>query len=198
MLEAIKFVGAMKGKSHWLVRCDCGVEKTLPGTELTKGKIKSCGCNLKAGISAANKKHGMSKHPAYWVWRSMRDRCNLPTHQAYINYGARGISVCDVWNKGFQYFWNDMHEGYKPGLTLDRVDNEKGYYKENCRWTTCKIQSNNRRNNILIDTPLGQMTCSEASEKFGVGKTTIAYRIAAGWPMDALLIAPDFRNRNEK
>jgi hypothetical protein len=196
MLEAISYAGSGKGKSQWLIRCDCGVEKIMAGTELTKGKIKSCGCNLKQGISDSNKTHGMSHHPAYAVWRSMQDRCRLPTHQAYANYGARGISVCERWST-FEAFWEDMAEKYMPGLTLDREDNNGNYNKNNCRWVSRKIQTGNTRSNVWVNTPKGRMLLSDAATEYGINHTTLSYRIMAGWPEDKLFIEPDVRNRLE-
>ena len=146
-------------------------------------------------LSEAQKTHGMSKHPAYAVWRSMCDRCRLPTHQAWKNYGARGIKVCPEWEGSFENFWADMGAAYKKGLTLERIDVNKGYSKENCTWATMKSQARNKRKNVRINTPWGLVTVAEASERSGVGVTTILYRIKAGVPERLLLTKPDVRNR---
>lgn len=95
--------------------------------------------------------HGMSKTPFYEVWHHMKQRCNGTSDIASSkNYRLRGIYYDVAWDK-FENFYADMHEGYQPGLQLDRIDNNRGYSKENCRWATCKINNRNRRSTILIE-----------------------------------------------
>jgi len=141
-------------------------------------------------IGDANRTHGMSKHPAYAVWRSMLDRCRLPTHQAWANYGGRGITVCSEW-QSFETFWADMGPTYRRGLTLERKDNEGGYSAVNCEWATYRKQMNNKRGNVWIETPLGVMTVAEASRLSGIGHTTLLYRIAHGVSLSTILSTPD-------
>jgi hypothetical protein len=186
------------GKSKWLVQCVCGVRKALPASEFTRSSryvTKSCGCKFRELISVGCTTHGMSDHPAYAVWRSMIDRCSLPTHQAWGNYGGRGIMVCSSWVKSFTRFWSDMGGEYAPGLTLDRRDNEAGYSPENCRWVSYKVQSSNRRNNHRMNTPWGRLIISEASDKSGIGRTTLQYRISRGVTGKDLFRKPDTTNR---
>lgn len=184
-----------EGKSRWLVRCICGREKILPAAIFyRKGNhpvSKSCGCLRRRLISEATSTHGMSKHPAYAIWRSMIDRCRLPTHQAWKNYGARGIKVCDRWASSFEGFWEDMGSSYRSGLTLERVDNSKGYQPGNCIWATYSQQGSNRRTNRRIHTPWGYLTVSEAARKSGIGHTTLLYRINTQVPKEHLFDAPD-------
>jgi hypothetical protein len=138
----------------------------------------------------------MSFHPAYAVYRSMLDRCNLPTHQAYHNYGGRGITVCERWQASFENFWADMGESYKKGLTLDRRNNMGNYTSKNCRWIKWQPQCVNKRTNVWADTPHGPMTLSQISDLTGIGRTTIHYRWKAGvrdWEL--LTATPDVRNR---
>jgi hypothetical protein len=134
----------------------------------------------------------MSEHPAFWVWRSMHDRCELPTHHAWKNYGGRGITVCAAWSS-FEAFWADMGPGYVPGLTLDRKDNSLGYCPENCRWATRIVQARNKRGNRLIHTNFfGRITIKEAAQKAGLKYTTLLYRIDVGCPTEtALTLPPD-------
>lgn len=185
-------------KRRWMCRCACGSECEKVGADLTKavkrGQSPNCGCRTRELHRAARITHGMTKHPAYAVWRSMMDRCRLPSHQAWKNYGARGIRVCSTW-QSFEGFWSDMGESYEPGLTLERENNDGNYEPSNCRWATYTAQANNRRVNRRIPTPRGEMTVAQAARAFGVGRTTILYRISRGWPTDRLLEPPDFTRR---
>lgn len=182
-------------KRFWRMRCLCGQEVVRVPGEMRKLRMANCGCMTKHLQRRARQTHGMSRHPAYFVWRSMVDRCTLPTHQAWRNYGGRGITVCDEWRESFEAFWRDMGPTYSRGLELDRRDNEAGYTAANCRWVPRRVQANNRRGNIRILTPDGEMTVAQASQRYGVGKTTILYRLANDWPTSKLLIPPHPANR---
>jgi len=155
----------------------------------------SCGCRKKDLMRAALMTHGMSKHPAFAVWRSMRDRCLLPSHQAWKNYGGRGITVCSEWAVSFETFWRDMGPSYQPGLTLDRADNNGPYSAANCRWVSPVEQGRNRRTNRHVDTPWGRMTVSELSQRTGINMTTLLYRINRGVTGWALTEKPDVTRR---
>lgn len=194
-LTAVRYTGSDGKKSLWLIACDCGKEFIMPASEFTKGKQKSCGCMRKILIGEGNTRHGMAGHPAYFVWRSMVDRCSLPTHQAWGNYGGRGIRVCACWLEKFENFWADMGRSYEPGLTLERQDVNGDYCPENCTWATYKAQGRNKRNNRYMNTPQGRMTVSEAAETHGIGLTTLLYRIEHDWPEELLFSTPDVRNR---
>lgn len=190
-LTVTRYEGSDGKKSLWAALCTCGRTVVLPGAELVKqsrrGVTASCGCMRRATIGSKRTKHGMSKHPAFAVWRSMIDRCRLPSHAAWKNYGGRGIAVCDRWAESFTNFWADMGPSYQRGLTLERKDNSLGYSPENCAWSTHKAQANNTRHSRWLDTPAGRMTVAQASAHYGVGYTTLLYRLAAGWPLDRVL-----------
>jgi hypothetical protein len=181
--------------SLWEVRCVCGSATVKVGTELRNARFCSHRCPLFASaISEKRSTHSMSRPPAFAVWSSMLARCRNSRHRAFKNYGGRGVCVCPEW-LNFEPFWGDMGGSYAPGLSLDRINNDGGYSKENCRWASRKTQCRNKRNNVAIATPVGRMTVAEASERFGVGVTTILYRIKSGWPADKLLIEPNYTNR---
>ena len=121
----------------------------------------------------------------------MNDRCRLPTHAAWKNYGARGIQVCERWRNSFSAFWDDMGPTYAPELTIERVDNNAGYFPENCIWATPRTQGNNRRTNTLIETPWGAVTVAEASRRSGLHETTLLHRISVGVTGRELFEPPD-------
>ena len=140
---------------QWLCKCVCGKEKVIKASHLRSDRTKSCGCLQKEKamqVGKQNIKHGHScvgkKSRIYEIWQSMIQRCNNPNNKTYKYYGGRGIKVCKKWLK-FEGFLQDM--GKKPErLTIDRIDNNKGYCKENCRWITMKEQMRNRRTNKFI------------------------------------------------
>lgn len=125
----------------WLCQCDCGNKISVLRTGLA-AKTKSCGCAKAEFISAKNKTHGMSNTKTYNAWQSMKERCTNPNHDSYYNY--KNVEICKSWLESFDNFYNDMGRCPK-GLTLDRIDNSKGYSKSNCRWTDYKTQNNNKR-----------------------------------------------------
>lgn len=175
--------------TKWRCRCDCGNMRVVAGSDLRRCSdrknhrpTRSCGCLSRELASRRLVIHGRSGDRLFKVWSSMIARCTSETHKAYRNYGGRGITVCHEW-KTFQGFLDDMEADYVIGLTLERRDNNKGYSRDNCYWTTKKIQNNNRRDNVIIPTPKGKMTMAQAVEQFGIARATLRDRIKRGWPM---------------
>ncbi len=119
------------------VRCECGIKKVVQVNSLFVGNTKSCGC--------LQKKHGLSYEPIFHVWSEALYRCTKPSNAAYKNYGGRGIIFCDEWYDPKIFCDWAKANGYQKGLTLDRIDNNKGYSPSNCRFTDRNVQSENRR-----------------------------------------------------
>ncbi len=131
-LQPLYNTGKRKGKSGsvvWLCKCDCGETKEIATKELTFGRTKSCGC-----LRSGNKK----LYPRlYQVWINMKSRCYYPGDSKYKWYGQRGITVCDEWRNDFVAFkeWA-LANGYQNNLTIDKINNNKGYSPDNCQWIT--------------------------------------------------------------
>lgn len=179
------------GSPKWLCLCDCGNSIVVYGSCLRYGITKSCGCMRKEWNSNKHKKHEQSNSKLYGVWRSMKYRCNNPNCHAYENYGGRGIRVCDEWNGSFLSFMCWANEaGYKEGLSLDRIDVNGNYTPDNCRWATAKIQTNNQRNNRLLEYNDEIHTVSEWSEITGISRSAIYGRLKCGWSIDMALTKP--------
>ncbi|CZY44048.1 hypothetical protein ACLB5K_004550 [Enterobacter hormaechei] len=180
------------GVSMWLCSCECGTEKVIRSNALRSGRTQSCGC-----MSGAKHGHRRTKEtsPSYISWLSMQRRCNNPGDAYYADYGGRGITVCARWGN-FEAFLKDM--GERPtGHTLDRIDVDKGYSPNNCRWATPKDQARNRRNNHMLDTPAGRMCITKAAETYGVKVKTIAHRLSRGWSVEKALLTQPWQGNNE-
>jgi len=144
---------------------------------------KSCGCLIADAVSKANTKHKMVGTRIYRIWGKMRSRCNNKNDKPYKNYGGRGIKVCKRWGV-FLNFYVDMKEGYNDNLTIERIDNDKGYTKENCRWVSLQTQARNRRGNKLL-TYRGKTQCLTAwAEELDFNSGSLGERLRRGWSIE--------------
>lgn len=147
------------GAWYHRVRCECGNEKMAAGGDLAAGKVKNCGCIRSKAVT----KHSMSHRPEYHVWAAMVQRCTNKNNSSYKNYGERGISVCKSW-LNFDAFINDMGARPTPDHTIERVNNDKGYSKDNCVWATRDEQAINTR--VRSDNKTGFKGVSIHGDKF--------------------------------
>ena len=167
--------------------CDCGNVTVVRLDSLRYGATKSCGCLQKERQAAAATKHGMRGTPEYNSWRGMNRRCSSPSDLDFHRYGGRGINVCGRWRESFAAFFADMGPRPSPEHTIDRIDNNKEYSPENCRWTTWTVQHRNRRDNRLL-TFDGRTLCLAAwAEETGVGYQVIHGRLARGYTIEQAL-----------
>jgi len=190
-----------KAITYWNCLCDCGTPCVVRSGDLRKkrGGTRSCGCLNRELASNRLRTHGgsvdVSRRRLYRVWLGMRSRCCSPTHKYYFRYGGRGITICPDWLQDFENFWRDMSPSFQSGLTLDRIDNNAGYSKSNCRWVTRKVQNNNRRDNVWIETPAGRLTLKMAAEYYGLNFATLRQRISYGWPQSKWFVPADSGQR---
>ena len=171
--------------AKWDCVCDCGNQSKKPITtnSLLQLKTQSCGCLMVERVKASNSTHRLTKSPTYICWRLMWQRCTNPNHKSYHAY--KNFTPCDRW-KSFENFFEDM--GFRPdGLTLDRIDNTKGYSPDNCRWADVFTQQGNTKRNIYVEID-GEIMCVKAAcRKLGTNYARAKSRIWKGWaPIDAI------------
>lgn len=146
-LTVVNYYGSDKnGRALWLCKCDCGNIKVIRGNSLLSKLTVSCGCYNKEHAKKIHSKHNMSDSKLYKVWHGMKTRCYNKNFMYYYNYGGRGITICDEWKNDFKIFYNwAIKNGYKEGLTIDRINNDGNYEPNNCRWITRAEQNRNQR-----------------------------------------------------
>jgi hypothetical protein len=174
-------------------KCDCGKIIKTQFSPVKNGIYKSCGCHSKdlasKRMKTLNTKHGMFYTPEYNIYSSMKKRCLNKNHKFFMHYGGRGISVCKSWINSFDNFINDM--GLRPSKnhSLDRIDNNQGYCKENCRWATKTKQARNVRTNRIIEFNDEKKCLSEWAEIIGVSWHNLYYKlfIAKNYDLGELL-----------
>ena len=133
------------GQRIWKCQCDCGNITFVRGYNLKNGSVKSCGCLL-----TKKKDKREADSPLYHTWCGIKRRCLSDKDNAYKYYGARGITICQEWLNFYNFEKWALENGYSSDMTIDRIDNNKGYCPENCHFTDKKTQANNRRSNILF------------------------------------------------
>lgn len=179
------------GDVLWLCKCDCGKNHIVKSVNLIHGYVKSCGCKRGEFISQKNSKHGLCDSKLYHIWHGIKNRCINTKHDNYVRYGARNISMCEEWLNDFKAFydWAITH-GFKEGLTIDRIDNFKGYSPDNCRWITAKEQQHNRRDTIYLTYNGETKSTPEWAEIVGIDPHVLRHRINAKWSTKRALEEP--------
>jgi len=179
-LSIISFAKRENNKTYFNCLCDCGIIKTLNIANLLNKTTNSCGCLSKELIKNRFTTHGLEHTSEYKSWQSLKKRCYNKNCKDYKYYGERGITVCQEWIDSFENFIKDM--GMKPSKehSIDRINNNLGYFKENCKWATKKEQSNNKRSNrkvINIETNEVFNTIEEAAKSINMSSKELGKRL---------------------
>ena len=187
------------GRKYYFCECQCKDRtiKSVREDSLTSQKSMSCGCYNREKVSEATSKHSLSDSNLYDVWVNMKQRCLNKNNPNYKNYGGRGITVCDEWINDFIKFkeWS-IENGYEKGLNLDRKDNNKGYYPENCRFITYIENQNNKRTNTYIEFDNEVHTIADWAKKIDMNPRTLVTRLdTLNWSIEKALTTPVNKKR---
>lgn len=201
-LTVIEFVGRIHHASNWRCSCDCGNSIVVPLAGLRAGLQKSCGCYKRERMGTMTLKHGARAHheddsrdrifhPIYKVWDGMKQRCYNPATANFMDYGGRGITICDEWVNDFEAFMAYVGPRPSPRHSIDRYPNNDGNYEPgNVRWATQSQQARNRRSNRLIEVDGKLVPLVVAAKITGLPRYVIAGRLNAGWPLAVALSSP--------
>jgi hypothetical protein len=163
----------MRGKYRYVeCVCLCGNKREIDSRNMRLGLVRSCGCLVNPGPY----RHGRHDTPEYRVWNTMRFRCGNPACKDYEDYGGRGIKVAPEWSS-FEAFYADMGSRPSPQHTLERVDNDKGYSRNNCVWATTKQQARNKRNQVRYEHNGESLLLSEWADRLNCDTRLIWHRI---------------------
>lgn len=171
--KVINFLYYNGNDSYYECLCDCGTKSIISRKSLIKEKSKSCGCYQKE-IPNNKRTHGeANKTDEYRIWRAMKYRCHVSSCRNYMSYGGRGIYVCDEWLNSYEQFLFDMGRRPTKKHTIERLNNNKGYSKDNCIWATYKQQANNKRSSSIVNINGEALTISQARDKFSITKSKL-------------------------
>ncbi len=170
------------GRLRWDCVCDCGEKRKVTSYHLNSGNTQSCGC--------MRKKYDRENLPEYTVWSNMKHRCNPELADKYPEYAGRGITVCRRWEK-FENFFADMGTRPNPKYHLDRINNNLGYSKRNCRWVSARVNMNNRRSTRFVVYKGERWTVANLARKYGMATNVLYGRIFIhDWDITDAVVTP--------
>lgn len=193
-LIAIEIIAEKYKKTKWLCECDCGNKKAIPLDSLLSGKGKSCGCLRKEVTKNRVKTHGLTNTRLHNVWANMKNRCYNNKNKSYVNYGGRGIKVCDEWLSFENFYKWSLQNGYDDNLTIDRIENNKKYEPSNCRWSDMETQANNTRKNVFVEIEGIRRTLAQHAKHYKINYYTLHYRYNEKGLRGKELIKGEFNN----
>lgn len=179
-------------------QCDCGKIKNIRLNDLQTGHTKSCGCLRVKTIKSLFITHGETRNrkasKEYYTYNNMIRRCKLKSKD-YIYYRKRGIKVCGYWvgKNGYQKFLLDMGRCPPNKSSIDRIDNNKGYYKENCHWVTFSEQCRNKRSNRFLTFNNKTQCVIDWGKELNIKPSIIYKRIYRGWSVEKTLLTPTLK-----
>lgn len=189
--------------ARWLCRCACGTEKQIAQGVLRGGRARSCGC-LRREVSRAratvnHRTHGLSKAQEYRAWINMKLRVMSPDDISYERYKRRGITIYEPWLTSFELFFAEIGPvptGATERLTVDRIDNDRGYEPGNLRWATYTTQANNRSTSVYHEVGGRKMPVKQIAREYGFALATINSRLRLGWPIERCVAVPVKKQKN--
>lgn len=188
----------VNGKTRWLCSCECGKQVSVIGQLLRNGRTKSCGCLRSDRAAETASKHGgyVGRKPTRTmrIWKNMIQRTCNPNCPMYARYGGAGIGVCKSWQT-FEGFMADMGE-VPDGLTLERIDNSKGYEPNNCKWTTYAEQNRNKSSTKKLTLNGRTQVAADWAAELGLTDSQIYKRIRRGWSDEEVLLGRPARLPN--
>lgn len=191
-LTLVKSIPACRGRK-WECVCECGERVTVQEYDLREGIIKSCGCLKSEYAKMGNPIHKYNKTRIQRIHQGMMQRCYDKNHIHYSNYGGKGITVCEEWRGKYgvgNFAKWALQNGYNDELSIDRIDNNKGYSPDNCRWSTALEQANNTRRNRNIEYNGEVLSLSQMAKKHNMSVSMLSYRLKKWGDIDRAINEP--------
>ena len=192
-IKVVERAGKNKsGNILWRYECSCGGGGIATADAIRR--MKSCGCirkeNGKEFFHNFNITHGESRTRIYTIWGNMINRTSNKKNKDYKNYGGRGITVCEEWKDYLTFKKWALENGYSDTLTLDRIDNDKGYYPGNCRWADEETQNNNKQQSRKLEYRGKIKSVEQWAKEYNINRSTLVNRLNKGMSIKEALETP--------